>query len=64
MISCICGGFLEISYILLMVIVSVCSAIFGTNWYNKMKYKKYVNYKKKHKHCECECHKDEKNENS
>jgi len=59
MIACICGGFLEIGYILVMALLSISGAVFGTNWYNKARYKKYIEYKNKHKGCHCDCHKDE-----
>ena len=54
MLACICGGFLEIGYILVTAIISVSGAIFGTNWYNKVQYRKYID----NKGCECDCHKD------
>lgn len=58
MIACICGGILEI-YALFGIAAAILSAILGTNWYNKISYQKYIDYKNKHKSCHCECHKDD-----
>jgi hypothetical protein len=57
MFSCICGGFVELLYFLPIILV-----YFFTNFYNKIKYSKFVAYKEKHKSCLCACHKDDLNE--
>ena len=62
MIACICGGFLEIGYILVTAILAILGTMTGTNWYNKIRYRKYIEYKNKHKGCHCDCHKDDKDE--
>jgi hypothetical protein len=59
MIACFCGGFLEIGYFAILTIVSISGSIFGTNWYNKARYKKYIQYKNKHNNCVCDCHKED-----
>ena len=59
MIACFCGGILEIGYLLVIGITSIVGSVIGTNWYNKLRYKKYLDYKDKHKNCHCDCHADE-----
>lgn len=59
MIACFCGGFLEIGYALAIAITSISGAMFGTNWYNNLRYKKYIDYKNKHQDCSCDCHNNE-----
>lgn len=59
MIACFCGGILEIGYFVALAIISISGSIFGTNWYNKIRYKKYIQYKNKHKNCGCDCHNED-----
>lgn len=54
MLACICGGILEILGLIGLFVVSIGGSMFGTNWYNKRTYQKYLN---KHKDCKCDCHK-------
>lgn len=56
MIACICGGILET---IILLLITMVASLGGTNWYNKRKYKQYVEKVEKHKHCKCDCHKDD-----
>lgn len=63
MLACICGGVIEFLMFSGFLMTTIISTIFGTSWYNKKVYKKYIDYKNKHKSCQCECHEhDEEDE--
>jgi len=58
MLSCICGGFFEIIAILVSIFIAFLASLF-TYFFDKIKYKKYLDYHKKHNNCSCDCHKDD-----
>lgn len=55
MIGCLCGGIFE------AIVFGVAFAFAGLTYlYDKLRYKRYVDYHKKHQSCSCDCHKEEK----
>jgi hypothetical protein len=58
MLSCICGGFFEIIALLCSFFIAIVAS-FLTYVCDRVRYKKYLNYHKKHNDCSCDCHKDD-----